>query len=148
MLKRATVEPSNSLDRLQAGYGARKRSENPQGRRFQHDAGKKAHQHDLDSRKPCSQCGKAPHSRDKCPAKDTVCHRCQRKGHFSSQCQTKSVSSISEDTAFLDTLTDQSAISWQAQIELNGKGTQIKLDTGAEVTAISPDTYKCLHSVE
>ena len=30
---------------------------------------------------------------------------------------------ISEDTAFLDTLTDQSAVSWQAQLELNGKAT-------------------------
>ena len=66
----------------------------------------------------------------------------------SSQYRTKSVSSISEDTAFLDTLTDQSAVSWQAQIELNGKVIQCKLDTGAEVTAISPDTYKSLHSVE
>ena len=45
-------------------------------------------------------------------------------------------------------MTDQSTISWQAQIELNGKATQFKLDTGAEVTAISPDTYKSLHNVE
>ena len=57
--QRSHSEPSNSLDRLQAGYGAQKRSENPQGRRFQHDAGKKAHQRDLDSSKPCLRCGKA-----------------------------------------------------------------------------------------
>ena len=31
---------------------------------------------------------------------------------------------------------------------MNGKVIQFKLDTGAEVTAISPDTYKSLHSVE
>ena len=148
MLKGATVEPSNSLDRLQAGYGARKKSENPQGRRPQHETGKKTHQRNHNSGKSCSRCGKAPHAQDRCPAKEAVCHRCQRKGHFSSQCRTKSLSSISEDTAFLDTLTDQSAVSWQAQIELNGKATQFKLDTGAEVTAISPETYKCLRNVE
>ena len=81
-----------------------------------------------------------------------MCYQCQQKGHFSSCCLTKSVSGISQenhlDSAFLDTVTDQSTISWQAQIELNGKATQFKLDTGAEVTAISPDTYKSLHNVE
>ena len=111
VLKGATVEPSHSLDRLQAGYGARKKSENFQGRRSQHDTGKKTHQHNHNSSKSCSCCGKAPHSLDRCPAKDAVCYRCQKKGHLSSQCRTKSVSSISEDTAFLDTLTDQSAVS-------------------------------------
>ena len=79
MLKGATVEPSNSLDRLQAGNGGRKSSENPQGRRSQHGTGKKTHQHDHNSGKSCSRCGKAPHARDRCPAKDAVSHRCQEK---------------------------------------------------------------------
>ena len=65
MLKGATVELSNSLDRLQAGYGARKRSENPQGKRLQHETSKKTQQRDHNSRKSCSRCGKAPHFRDK-----------------------------------------------------------------------------------
>ena len=33
-------------------------------------------------------------------------------------------------------------------MELNGKPTLFKLDTGAEVTAISPDMYQSLHTVE
>ena len=121
MLKGATVEPSHSLDRLQAGYDARKKSDNSLVRRSQHETGKKTQQSNHNSSKSHSRCGKAPHARDRCPAKDAVCYCCQKKGHFSSHCQTKSVSSILEDTAFLDTLTDQSAVSWQAQIELNGK---------------------------
>ena len=67
-------------------------------------------------------------------------------------CLTKSVAEVSQeshlDTAFLDTLTDKSAISWQEQIVLNGKLTPFKLDTGAEVTAISLDTYHSLQNVE
>ena len=85
-----------------------------------------------------------PRQVDKCPVEDTVCHHCPRKGHFSAQCRTKSVSSISEDTACPDTLIDQSEVSWQTQVELNGKVKHFKMDMGAEITAISPDTYKCL----
>ena len=39
MVKEATVEPFNSLERLQAGYGVQKRSVNLQGRRSQHESG-------------------------------------------------------------------------------------------------------------
>ena len=31
------------------------------------------------------------HPRDKCPAKDAVCHRCNKKGHVRSQCRSKQV---------------------------------------------------------
>ena len=37
----------------------------------------------------CSRCGKGPHSRQTCPARYTVCHTCQKKGH--SQCFSRSV---------------------------------------------------------
>ena len=65
---------------------------------------------------------------------------------------TKSLSKVSHEvhlnTAFLDTVTEKSAISWQEQIVLNGNLTPFKLDTGAEVTAIAPDTYHNLQNVE
>ena len=60
----------------------------------------------------CGRCGKGPHSRDKCPAREATCHRCHKKGHYSSQCHTKmeanqcNISSeTSIDTAFLDVMT-------------------------------------------
>ena len=59
----------------------------------------------------------------------------------------KPVSHISEEhplyTAFLDT-NRLVALSWQKLNKLNEKVTQFKLNTGAEVTAFSPDTYKSL----
>ena len=64
--------------------------------------------------KQCTLCGKELHSRDKCPARDVRCRRCQKKGHYSTQCYSKRTSTVpvsevtSEshlDTAFLDTLT-------------------------------------------
>ena len=67
-------------------------------------------------------------------------------------CHAKSLFEVSHevhlDKAFLDTVTEKSAISGQEQIVLNGNLTPFKLDTGAEVTAIAPDTYNNLQNVE
>ena len=43
------------------------------------------------SAKKCSRCGKESRMHNKCPAKDAVCHACQKKGHYSSQCRSKTV---------------------------------------------------------
>ena len=98
--------------------------------------------------KQCSRCGKGSHPYDKCPAKEAICHCCKKKGHYSSQCFTKSISEISEechlDTAFLDTVVTNQATSWTTKIQLNGQETHFKLDTGAEVTAISRQTLMSL----
>ena len=38
----------------------------------------------------CTRCGKIPsHARQNCPTKDSLCHRCKKKGHFQSQCKSK-----------------------------------------------------------
>lgn len=99
----------------------------------------------------CRRCGKPSHPRDKCPAKDAVCHRCHKKGHYGSRCLTKHVSEIEPDdsqnkldTAFLDTVTTKTDSAWFATIEINGRKLNFKLDTGAEVTAISEQEYKKL----
>ena len=96
-LKGATTEPSSSLDKLQANY---KKTQNSHGapRRLQLETGKKGRQPN-NSSKPCTRCGRGPHARDKCPAKDAVCHRCKRKGHFMSCCLTKSVSELSQESS-------------------------------------------------
>ena len=45
--------------------------------------------------KSCSRCGRGPHPRQLCPAKDAVCHGCKKKGHFSSMCFSRSVNDVS-----------------------------------------------------
>ena len=96
----------------------------------------------------CSRCGKGQHSRDKCPAKDAKCHKCKKNGHYEALCFTKSVSEVTEggllDTAFLGTVTSNSQTSWIADLEMCGKTTKFKLDTGAEVTAISERSFQQL----
>ena len=77
----------------------------PSGRDHQHmgsqrGASKEQKPHSLQA-KQCTHCGKGQHPRDKCPAKDATCHKCQRK----------SVSTLSEESsleiAFLDTMSSK-----------------------------------------
>ena len=104
-----------------------------------------------DSSKQCSRCGKGPHPRQSCPARDAVCHNCKKKGHYSSQCfSAKSGTGVTKTNTVYDTLYDtsyltavaagQSTTSWTTTVALNGHETAFKLDTGAEVTVISDST--------
>ena len=41
----------------------------------------------------CTRCGKSlPHTKDRCPAKDAVCRRCSKKGHYQKFCRSKTTS--------------------------------------------------------
>ena len=95
----------------------------------------------------CGRCGRERHPRDKCPAKDARCHICKRTGHFSAVCRQKSINTVERDdldSAFLDTLSDVDMSVWISKVNINGKEIPFKLDTGAEVTAISKDTWTVL----
>ena len=120
--------------------------------------------------KICSRCGNATHPPGaQCPASGVTCKRCKRKGHFANQCFSTTVrlptneltmndtadegevtldtddNELSLDTAFLDAVTSgNQATSWTSTITVNGTEFKFKLDTGAEATAITEDTYKLL----
>ena len=104
--------------------------------------------------KNCSRCGKGPHPRDQCPAKDATCHKCGKKGHYSQQCFTKQASEVVGEnhleSAFLDKVSSSDSAktsngtTWLATIQLNGHKTLFKLDTGAEVRAISREAHQNL----
>ena len=102
--------------------------------------------------KKCSRCGKSPHSREVCPAKDAICRKCKKKGHFSIMCYTKAVQKVTEgntlDSFYLNTIDDSPGSKcWTMQkISVNQVNLHFKLDTGAEVTAISEKAYKALGS--
>ena len=96
----------------------------------------------------CQRCGRNKHQeQDKCPAKNVICHRMKR-GHFKAHCQSKVPASTSElhteDLAFLGTLAAEGNSTWRCTVNLSGTDTQFKLDTGAEVTAVSERTYRSL----
>ena len=137
---------ANSLEKVkQPHLGSKKARENGKP---QHKHGRKnATQIQSDS-KSCTRCGKK-HPKEKCPAKEATCRCCQRKGHYIAYCFTKideitTPEESSLDTAFLNTLEDKTDTSWIVTIKLNGQNTVFKLDTGAEVSAITQETYRNL----
>ena len=103
----------------------------------------------------CSSCGQDAHSRELCPAKDAVCHKCRKKGQYSSQCFAKAVSEVTTtdsvtcdgtyDTSYLTVVTSEEAnMSWKATVTVNGQMLSFKLDAGAAVTAISEQALQQL----
>jgi hypothetical protein len=48
------------------------------------------------------------------------------------------------DAAFLDTMSSGRENAWFAEIAIEGKAATFKLDTGAEVTAVSQETWRML----
>ena len=136
-----------------------------QGNRPRHNQGQRRdpHPHGGQRRKPttctgdrntrsgekCGRCGGDRHTRAKCPAKDEICHNCKVKGHFSAVCRNRNLSLVEEennstDSAFLDTVSDDDKGVWNTDLFINGKTVTFKIDTGAEVTAISKETWETL----
>lgn len=40
-----------------------------------------------ESRDQCGRCGRPSHHISSCPARDVICHKCRRQGHFAKWCQ-------------------------------------------------------------
>ena len=99
----------------------------------------------------CKRCGKPRHPPGaRCPASLVVCHRCHRKGHYQTQCFSKTAAATNElkvDTAFLPAITDGSDAPWNISVVVGHKEVPFKLDTGAQVSAISEETYRGLNGV-
>ena len=101
----------------------------------------------------CTHCGREAHKRQQCPARDATCHKCNKKGHFGSQCFSKigkrvgditSADQGGQDFAYLSTLGGHSSECLCIPISINGIVVDFKVDTGAEVTAITGATYNLI----
>ena len=101
----------------------------------------------------CTRCRKTTHKRgEQCPAINITCHKCKRKGHFAFQCFSKTVKAandeISLDSSFLDAMMSESQTSWSTELLLEKTGVNFKLDTGAEVTAVTEETFNLLRGIK
>lgn len=116
------------------------------------------------NRSPGSVCGKCAyqHASDRCPASSAKCRRCQRVGHFAKCCRVRIMNEVQEryddscgeecgdyDTGELlmyNISIESSDIkwceSWYSIINVNGVELKFKLDSGADATVLSVNSYK------
>ncbi len=96
----------------------------------------------------CPRCGGIAHAKQDCPAKDTFCKHCKKKGHWIKVCRSapKSVNEVTEtqhdfEVAFLGTVETKDSKPWLTDVKIANHTTRFKIDTGADVTVISEDDY-------
>ena len=102
------------------------------------------------TRNKCTRCGKGPHSRLHCPAREATCHNCN-EGHYKSQCFSK-VSEVAEDYTteldddfFLDAVSNENgSTSWKESLLVNGQTVIFKVNTEAEISVITEETMNRL----
>ena len=99
----------------------------------------------------CRRCGSGTHPRHLCPAMEATCFKCNGRGHYSSQCLSTTVVTISvalqeEDIKFLDTIEGAQDNIWEIKVLVEDKLIIFKVDKGAEVTVISEKAWKSLQS--
>ena len=84
----------------------------------------------------------------KCLAREATCRKCKTLGHYQSVCRSvTNLATIGTNTVneepFLGTIeiisTHSKDNQWMIKFLLNGKPVQFKIDTGADVTAISEE---------
>ena len=106
----------------------------------------------------CGRCGNAQrHDFQRCPARKSLCRKCNRYGHFQQCCRSPEAfrriqqvqSEEPEEEFFLGNVqsrTQQTEQVWRVTLQLNNSSVDFHIDTGAEVTVISKLTYQSIGS--
>ena len=100
----------------------------------------------------CGRCGGPPHKRMNCPARDSVCIMCKKKGHWKMVCRSKKVNEVLTDDDMeelflgevIDAVEANQSNSWKADIAINDKIIKFKIDSGADVSVLPYDVYNKL----
>lgn len=92
------------------------------------------------SQSACYFCGRARHPRKFCPAKDAVCHKCSKKGHFSKVCRSNPSHSSASITASIPSLSKA-----MIKIKINSHEVDALIDTGSSESFINQNVTKRLN---
>jgi len=88
------------------------------------------------------------HERSRCPAKDKVCFKCEKRGHFSRVCRSRSVKSKSNCASSLlmqiKPESTGSASKLKIPVQINGVAANALVDTGSTLSHLSERFVKVL----
>ena len=95
------------------------------------------------------------HARKDNPAKDAICHACEKRGHYKKACRSKHIRQVTAYTDQVREETDQmeelflgviespnQETAWESKVFINNKKVSIKLDSGADVAVLSEKLYE------
>nr|XP_037270156.1 uncharacterized protein LOC119161741 [Rhipicephalus microplus] len=85
----------------------------------------------------CEFCGRAPHPRSNCPARNSVCNFCKKKGHFAEVCRARQAKQ-KLGSIHLHAVGTPAAAKF-VDITVDNYTAQFKVDSGAEVSAVPSD---------
>ena len=92
----------------------------------------------------CKWCGHEQHFRRVCPAREAVCGKCKKVGHFQTVCQAKTIQEVvtsdtenpDPETLYLGEVKNDPNF-WKVNLDVHGHSTLFKIDTGAAVSVLS-----------
>ena len=155
---KGTVKEETLLEDIQPGDSNRRK----QFPRWRQSSQKRTPSRQQSSGPSCRRCGRESHPFQQCPARDATCFKCNRRGHFGKQCMARTVAEVADDpqnppndageeeqfldTAYLNTVTGNKGTVWSTTVTVGNEQITFKVDTGAEVTALSETTWKSMQT--
>ncbi|UYV77109.1 hypothetical protein LAZ67_14003339 [Cordylochernes scorpioides] len=89
----------------------------------------------------CTRCGNSNnHDWKSCPAMNSYCSKCKKKGHYAKVCRSEAINEIKSEIAFLGSVEDNSK-KWIVPIKVNNRQINFKIDTGADVNVLPLQNY-------
>lgn len=99
----------------------------------------------------CGRCGKMRHSNpEMCPAKNSTCNNCGKRGHWERKCRSKAVREVTEGADesqyFLGAVTNTKTNDelWTVQFKIGATPVKFKIDTGADTNVMGVETFSRL----
>ena len=99
------------------------------------------------SRQKCFFCGNKRHDRPRCPARNSICKNCKKKGHFACVCRSHTVAATNYGKSLLASSTLNFSVSLTRSSmcgEIKGEPLKILVDLGSSENFILPDKVKRL----
>ncbi|XP_040071456.1 uncharacterized protein LOC120843984 [Ixodes scapularis] len=101
----------------------------------------------------CGRCGSSAHEKPKCPAAGSICRNCGKKGHWQQVCfkklRNEGKSTLKEVTLqdpneapnwMIGSIHAAEGSAWKVKLRVNGTPATFKIDSGADVSAMPPNT--------